>query len=175
MGLDFHQSLKKPAGSKKCKSISKFAEKLRTSVKKQETQVVLSLVNEEEWAFLETYKKYAIGDRYYQMSINQGKNFLRRFNESNVSAIDTTNSHILPADLSISVLECGVLYPPIEILDEMFSSASNLFQDPPSIVQCPGPEGYLAKSKSDPNQPHHIKLNKNGSFACDASCTKFRS
>ena len=57
----------------------------------------------------------------------------------------------------------------------MFNSASNLLQDPPSIIQCPGLEGYLTKSKSNPNQSHHIKLNKNGSFACDTSCTNFKS
>ena len=54
-------------------------------------------------------------------------------------------SHIPPANLFISVSECGILYPPIEILDEMFNSASNLLRDPASIVQYPGSEGYLAK------------------------------
>ena len=98
-------------------------------MKKEENQFTLSLLNQEEWTFLETYKKYAIGDRYYQMSMKQRENFLRRFNEANVSAIDTRNSHILPANLSISISEGGILYPPIEILDEMFNSASNLLQD----------------------------------------------
>ena len=108
------------------------------------------------------------------MRMKQGEKFLRRFNEANISVIDITNSHIPHINLSISVSECGILYPPIEIL-EIFNSAGNLLQDPGSIVQCPGSEGYLAKSKSNPSQPHHIKLNKNGSFACYTSCTKFKS
>ena len=106
--------------------------------------------------------------------MKQREKSLRRFNEANISVIDATNSHIPPANLSISVSECGILYPPIEILDEMFNSASNLLQDPASIVQCLGSEGYLTKSESNPSQPHHIKLNRNGSFARDTSCTKFK-
>ena len=98
------------------------------------------------------------------MSMKQREKFLRRFNEANVSVIDTTNSHVPPANLSISVSERVILYPPIEILDERFNSASNLLQDLASIVQCPGSERYLAKSKSNPKRPFHIKLNKNGSF-----------
>ena len=94
------------------------------------------------------------------MSMKRRENFLRRFNEANVSVIDKTNSHIPPSNLSISVSECGILYSPIKILDEMFKSVSNLLQDPASIVQCPESEGHLAKSKSNPNQPLHIKLNK---------------
>ena len=43
--------------------------------------------------------------------------------------IDVTNSHIPPANLSISVV---FHIPSIEILDEMFGSASNLLQDPAS-------------------------------------------
>ena len=164
----------KSAGQTKCKSVSEVAEKLRAAVKKQENLVILSLLNRGEWTLLETYEKYAIGDRYFQMRMKQGEKFLRRFNEANISVIDITNSHIPHINLSISVSECGILYPPIEIL-EIFNSASNLLQDPGSIVQCPGSEGYLAKSKSNPSQPHHIKLNKNGSFACYTSCTKFKS
>ena len=61
--------------------------------------------------------------------------------------IDITNSHISPANLSLSVSECGILDPPTEILDEMFNFASNALQDAASIVQCLGSEGYLAKSK----------------------------
>ena len=72
-------SVLKPAGLKKCKSISEVAEKLGTTVKKQENQVILSLLNQEEWTLFETYKKYAIGDRYCQMSMNK-KIFLRRIN-----------------------------------------------------------------------------------------------
>ena len=75
--------------------------------------------------------------------------------------------------ISPLVSECGILCPPIEILDEMFNSASNLLRDPAS-VQCPGSEGYLAKSQSNPSQPHYIEINKIGSFACDTNCTKFK-
>ena len=101
---------------------------------------------------------------------------MRIFNKANVSVTsDTTNTHIPPVNLSISVSEFGFLYPPIEILDEMFNSTSNLLQDPASIVQCPGSEGYLVKCKSNPNQPHHMKVNKKGSFACNTNCIKFKS
>ena len=57
----------------------------------------------------------------------------------------------------------------------MFDSASNLLQDPASLVQCLGSKEQLAKSKSNPNQLHHIKLNKNGSFACHYNWIKFKS
>ena len=75
----------KPTGSIKCKSISEVAEKLRSAVKKQENQVILSLLNQGEWTLLEAYKKYSIGDRYYQMSMKQQEKFLRRFKEANIS------------------------------------------------------------------------------------------
>ena len=60
----------------------------------------------------------------------------------------------------------------------MFNSViliSNLLQDPTSFVQYPGSEGYLAKCQSRPSQSHHAKLKKNFSFACNNSCTKFKS
>ena len=103
--------------------------------------------------------------------MKQREKNLRRFNEANISVIDATNSHIPPANLSISVSECGILYPPIEILDEMFNSASNLLQDLVPIVQCPGSEACLAKPHPNTSQPNH----KNGSLVCDTSCTKFKS
>ena len=57
----------------------------------------------------------------------------------------------------------------------MFDSASNLLQGPAYLVQCLGSKEHLTKSKSNPNQLHHIKLNKNGSFACHTNCIKFKS
>ena len=101
------------------------------------------------------------------MSMKQREKFLRRSKYKCYR--HNKQSH------SISVSKCGILYLQIEILDENFNSVSNLLQDPASIVQCLGSEGYLAKSESNPSQPHHIKLNKNGSFACNTSCIKFKS
>ena len=84
------------------------------------------------------------------MSMKQPEKPFRRFNKANVSVTsDTTNSHIPPANLSISVSQFGIFYSPIKILDEMYNSGSN--QSPVSIVQCSGSERYLAKSKSNPN------------------------
>ena len=82
------------AGSKKCKRIGEVAEKLRTAVKKQENQVILSLLNQREWTLLEIYKKYATSAMYYQMSMKQRE----------LTVIDVTNSHIPPQNLSISVV-----------------------------------------------------------------------
>ena len=76
------------------------------------------------------------------MIMKQREKYLRRLNEANVNVIDTANSHIPPANLFISESECVILYPSIEILNEMFNSASNLLRDPASIVQCAGSEGY---------------------------------
>ena len=110
------------------------------------------------------------------MSMKQPENVLRRFSKANVSVTsDTTNSRIPPANLSVSASEFGFSYSPIEILDEMFNSACNLLQDPAPTVRCLESEGCLVKCKSNPNQPHHMKPNKNGSFACDTNCTKFIS
>ena len=83
-----------PAGSKKCKRVSEVAEKLITTVKKQYNQVILSLLNQGQWALLETYKKYAIGAIYYQMGMKQRE----------LTVIDVTNSHIPPPNLFISVV-----------------------------------------------------------------------
>ena len=99
------------------------------------------------------------------MSMNK-KKILRRIN-ANISFINTTNSHIPTTNLSISLSKYGILYPPIEILDEMFNSASNLLQDLVPIVQCPGSEACLAKPHPNTSQPNH----KNGSLVCDTSCT----
>ena len=81
------------ADSKKCKRIGEVAEKLRTALKKQENLVILSLLNQGEWTLLETYKKYATGAMYYQMSIKQRE----------LTVTDVTNSHIPPPNLSVSV------------------------------------------------------------------------
>ena len=43
-----------PSGSRKCKRISEVAEKLRTAVKKQDNQVILSFLNQGRWLLLET-------------------------------------------------------------------------------------------------------------------------
>ena len=83
-----------PAGSKKCKRVSEVAEKLITTVKKQYNQVILSLLNQGQWALLESYKKYAIGAIYYQMGMKQRE----------LTVIDVTNSHIPPPNLFISVV-----------------------------------------------------------------------
>ena len=40
--------------SKKCKRISEVSGRLNTAVKKQENQVILSLINQGEWTLLET-------------------------------------------------------------------------------------------------------------------------
>ena len=98
------------------------------------------------------------------------KIFLRRIN-AYISFINTPNSHIPTTNLSISLSKYGILYPPIEILDEMFNSASNLLQDLVPIVQCPGSEACLAKPHPNTSQPNH----KNGSLVCDTSCAKFKS
>ena len=50
------------------------------------------------------------------MSMKQQEKILGRFNEANVSVIDTANSHNLPAILSISVSERGTLYPLLKFL-----------------------------------------------------------
>ena len=47
-------SVLKPIGSTKRKSVSEVAEKLRTAMKKQENQVILFLLNQGEWTLLET-------------------------------------------------------------------------------------------------------------------------
>ena len=106
VGLHFHESLICKMQTcawitswtlqvqKKCKRVSEVAEKLITAAKKQEKQVILSLLNQEKWALLETYKKYAIGAMYYQMNMKQGE----------LTVIDVTNSHIAPPNLSISVV-----------------------------------------------------------------------
>ena len=83
---------------------------------------------------------------YYQMSMKQRE----------LTVINVPNSHILSLK---SIYFCGILYPSIEILDKMFHSASNLLQDPASLVQCIG----------------SIKLNKNDSFTCYTNCAKFKS
>ena len=83
-----------PTGSKKYKHISNVAEKLWIAVKKQENQVILSLLNQGEWALLETYRKHATGGMYYQMSMKQRE----------LTVTDATNSHIAPPNLSISVV-----------------------------------------------------------------------
>ena len=88
-----------PAGSKKCKRISEVVEKLWIAVKKQENQVILSLLNQGEWALLDTYKKYVTGGMYYQMSMKQRE----------LTVADVTNSHIPSPNLSISVVFCTPL------------------------------------------------------------------
>ena len=80
-------SVLKPAGS--TKYISEVAEKLKIAVKKQENQVVLSFLNQGDT--FRDLQKLPIGDRYYQISMKQRENFLRRFKEANVSVIVTTN------------------------------------------------------------------------------------
>ena len=92
-------------------------------------------LNQGEWALLETYRKLATGGMYYQMSTKQRE----------LTVTDVTNSHICSPK---SIYFCGILYPSIEILDEIFDSASNLLQDPVSLVQCLGSKEHLAKSKS---------------------------
>ena len=59
---------------------------------------------------------------YYQMSMKQRE----------LTVINVSHSSLK------SIYFCGILYPSIYILDKMFHSASNLHQDPASLVQCIG-------------------------------------
>ena len=130
-------------------------------MKKQENQVVLSLLNQGEWTLLETYKKicnrpHVLPDEHETTRIN-----CYRRNKS---------SHSSP-NLSISV----VFYTPLlKFLTKCLILLVMFFRIQ-RLIQCLGSKGHLAKSKSHPNQLHHIKLNKNGSFACHTNCTKFKS
>ena len=117
--------------------------------------------------------KFAKGDRYYQMSKKQRGKFLRTFHETKVTVIGTANekgptvSFLFQHQALVLFYSTQPPSPTIEIFDKVFNSAIDSLQTPSAIVECPGREGYLTKSKVTPNQIHHPKSCRNVDFPCD--------
>ena len=53
---------------------------------------------------------------------------MRRLIETTVSAIDTAEQKVSPASLSFPASNSAIIYSPIEIIDKIFNSASDLVQ-----------------------------------------------
>ena len=166
-------SVIKPRESQKCKSIIDVVNRVRDIVMKQEAQVNLSVVGQGEWTLDETLTDFAINDRYFQMSQQQKERFIKMF--SNTPPVASASSGQLK-NLSLSPNDTGILYPTFEILRNIFVKAESLLERETSITSFSGMQNaYFVESKSNPKEPHKLKVYSNGNVKCDNSCLQYES
>ena len=112
----------------------------------------LALVGQGEWILDETLTDFAINDRYFQMSQQQKKRFIKML--SNTPPVASVSSGQLK-NLSLSPNDTGVLYPTFEILRNIFVKAESLLERESSITSFPGMQNaYFVELKSNPKEPH---------------------
>ena len=141
---EYINSVIKPRGSQKCKSIIDVVNRIRDTVMKQEAQVNLSLVEQGEWTLDETLTDFAINDRYEQQ---KKERFIKMF--SNTPQVTSVSSGKLK-NLSLSPNDTGILYPTFEILRNIFVKAESLLEREGSITSFPGMQNaYFVESKSN--------------------------
>ena len=140
---------------------------------KQEAQVNLSLAGQGEWTLDETLTDFAINDRYFQMSQQQKKRFIKMF--SNTQPVTSVSSGQLK-NLSLSPNDTGILYPTFEILRNIFVKAESLLEQESSITSFPGMQNaYFVESRSNPKELHKLKVYSNGNVECDNNCLQYKS
>ena len=74
---EYVNSVMKPRGYQKCKSIIDVVNRTHDIIMKQEAQVNLSLVGQGEWTLNEILTDFAVKDRYFQMSHNKKRDLLK--------------------------------------------------------------------------------------------------
>ena len=121
------------------------------------------------------------------MNKEQRLKFLTRFNNTEVKVPKydgsignknytntDTNKMTITAELS------GIMYPPLAILEQIFSKAEKyVYYSTDSIKTSPGetetPSSFIVTSASNPSSLHTVIYDKNGKYDCDGQCLRFKS
>ena len=94
----------------------------------QEKRVALSLSGQGEWKLDETFSssKYDIGHKFFQKNPHQ-RQLIKQFNIESAlydcggEPVTSKNE----SQLSMSAANNGILFPPFQILNELFTAAAN--------------------------------------------------
>ena len=160
--------LKDTLKEKPCKTITDVVNHLNGRVKQQTTEVVKSLAGDSSsgWLLDDTLRgsKFDIGNKFYQKTQSQRKRFVKAFNEH--IQIDEKVAQCSSGPLSISAADSGVLFPPYQILEKMFSDAAKIIEDN-SFVLSPGASDVYITASSDPKNPYKVVIHANGNIACE--------
>ena len=164
--------------TKPLKSFSDVIKLIEEEVKRQTDQVSLSLSGNGEWTLDPSLKgsKFDIGIKFYQKTSVQRRNFLKAFNEFVQEPPKDSRGGNTPGTptLSISANDSGLLFPPMEVLNEMFNKAAVLLENDNAIVRAPGvSEGLFFVVSNNANSPHKVAAVDKGRVSCD--CTNFKS
>ena len=72
------------------------------------------------------------------------------------------------SELSMSAANSGILFPPFQILSELFTAAANIITDNTSVVKAPGVSNiFFVASKENPKKPHKVEVQKIGNAGCE--------
>ena len=70
----------------------------------------------------------------------------------------------------MSAANSGILFPPFQILSELFTAAANIITDNTSIVKAPGVSNiFFIASKENPKKPHKVEVQKIGNVGCECA------
>ena len=107
------------------------------------------------------------------MSQQQRERFIKMF--SNTPPIASVSSGQLK-NLLLSPNDTGILYPTFEILRNVFVKAESLLERESSIASFPGMQNaYFVESKSNPKEPHKLKVYSNVNVECEDNCIQYKS
>ena len=143
---------------------------LRSASDYQEEQIELALLGRSSsWRLLPEYKQQVKNiDRIYQMNKVQRARILKTVNTMSVVGNTSQGEFQIPAE------ETGLLYPPLNILKDIFDDGSSLLR-PDSIIDAPGaPTVKIVKNLNDLTQPFKVTI-KNGIISCQQSCDRFKA
>ncbi len=157
-------------------SLREAAQLIEGCVRQQETFARLAVIGLGKWKVAEPYADLSIPqERFYSMDARQRGLAIQRFRRAPIvedvmvdelaaavheenqrwqcPAADTqlhTERPITLSSLSISAIESGITFPPISIIEEMFSDAAVLLNSDNNIVDAPGAAGstYIVMNES---------------------------
>ena len=157
-------------------SLKSVIQLLRSVVRDQENQVVLSLIGNGEWKLLPEYDIFKNKfECYYQMTAGQRSKLISQFNNLPVQGVNSASSK---SNIAISADESGILYPPHSILSELFDNASKLLATNDNLIAAPGaPKGtYIVAFAKDAGNPLTVTADVvSGKVTCQSRCERYKS
>eukprot|EP00112_Aurelia_sp_Birch-Aquarium-sp1_P010637 Seg2265.2 transcript_id=Seg2265.2/GoldUCD/mRNA.D3Y31 product="hypothetical protein" protein_id=Seg2265.2/GoldUCD/D3Y31 len=170
-------------------SLREAAQVIEGCVRQQETFARLAVIGLGKWKVAEPYADLSIPqERFYNMDARQRGLAIERFNRAPLveeamvdelaAAVHEENERwqcpaadsqmhtarpIPLSTLSISPIESGITFPPISIIEEMFSDAAVVLKSGNNIVEAPGASGstHIVMNELKPTEPFVVCIKAN--------------
>ncbi len=169
-------------------SLREAAQLIEGCVREQETSARLAVIGLGKWKVAEPYANLSISrEKFYSMDARQRALGVERFrraplvtdvimDELNAVPEEVRRCHYQAADslldtvrpttvssLSISAIDSGITFPPISIIEDMFSDAAVVLNSDKNIVDAPGAAGstYIVMNELKPTEPFVVYTKAN--------------